>query len=86
MLVIGRDSDAIWTLNLVSEYNGDNHFVVTCEHTGGHGLPPPEMNGDPPPVDVLFDFFLDHPYWMENGNSPYIAGGLPAEFPSYCSL
>ena len=72
--------------NLIGEYKGDNHFVVQCEHTGGHGVPPPDMAGNPPPFDALFEFFLAHPYWFENGNSPYITDGLPADFPTYCSM
>jgi predicted esterase len=72
--------------NLVGEYRDDGHFVIECEHTGGHGSPPPENPGDPPPYDVLIDFFLSHPYWLGDGESPYHATGLPDEFPSYCSL
>ncbi|MBL4684052.1 MAG: hypothetical protein JKY37_05645 [Nannocystaceae bacterium] len=72
--------------NLASEYAGDGHFVLRCEHTGGHGVPPPDVPGDPPPFDVLFEFFLAHPYWVDNGNSPYLTEGLPPEYPSYCAL
>ncbi len=73
------------SLNLVSEYRNDNHFVIACEHTGGHGAPPSDDGGDPP-YGILVDFFLEHPYWLGDGESPYTATGLPEAFPDYCSL
>ena len=73
------------SLNLVGEYRDDDHFVIECEHGNGHGSPPADDGGDLP-YEVLIDFFLDHPYWLADGESAYEATGLPDAFPSYCSL
>ncbi len=64
----------------------DGHFVVTCEHTEGHAMPPME-----PPVKgqttfyALWQFMLDHPYSLDAGESPY-EDGLPDFFPEWCGL
>ncbi len=72
------------SLNYIDHLRGDGHMVVTCEHTGGHGVPVPDQAGDPPPFEAIFDFILDHPYW-DPGGSPYQDSGLPDSFPSYCT-
>jgi len=55
----------------------DGHFVVGCNHGGGHTVP----GGGP---KFAFDFLLQH-VWKD-GASPLQAGGLPATFPKYCSV
>ena len=82
MLIINFHEAA---LNYINHLSGDGHFILQCEHTGGHGLPPPDMDGDPPPFEVLFEFVLNHPYWYHSGMSPYI-GDLPENLPSYCGI
>jgi hypothetical protein len=72
------------SLNLVGEYRDDDHFVIECEHNNGHGSPPEEGGVDP--FEVLMNFFLEHPYWLGDRESPYNDSGLPDEFPSYCSM
>lgn len=52
------------------------HFAFLCNHGGGHRIP------DGAQASVI-QFFFDHPYGTDP--SPY-AGGLPAGFPSYCTL
>jgi hypothetical protein len=66
---------------------GDNHFVVTCTHMSGHGLPP-----IPPPPDggtflaPMYEFLMDHPYGLPPKTSPYQQTGLPSDYPSWCQI
>lgn len=71
------------SLRYIDELKGDNHFLVRCEHSGGHGAPPPEPGETEPPFAVIFEFILDHPYWLD-GTSPLQAEGIPPHWPSYC--
>ena len=46
---------------------------------------------DPPPdggtrFRGLWQFFMDHPYGLEPGASPYFDTGLPVDVPSWCSI
>ena len=34
----------------------------------------------------LWDFFLDHPYWLAPGESPYNETGLPDAYPDWCAI
>ncbi|MBC8073758.1 MAG: hypothetical protein IAG13_35890 [Deltaproteobacteria bacterium] len=67
------------SLNLVGDYTGSGHFTLRCEHTGGHGLPPP---GDGDPLLTALHFVRNHPYWLD-GESP-LDMGLPSFYPSFC--
>ena len=67
------------SLNLVGNLSGSGHFVLRCEHGGGHGVPPV---GDGDPLNTALDFIRNHPFWL-NGESP-LDMGLPAFYPSYC--
>ena len=73
------------SLNYISRLEGDGHYIVECQHDQGHGAPPPDAGETEPPVDAIFDFVLDHPYWYE-GDSPYEDDGPPDNLPSYCDL
>jgi len=69
---------------LEQELVQDGHFVLECVHNCGHALPPFE----PPPGESgfapIWEFPLNHPYWLEDGASPYL-DGLPANLPPWCS-
>jgi len=67
------------SLNLVGELSGSGHFVLRCEHMGGHGLP---AIGDGDPLRTALHFIRNHPFWL-NGASP-LDMGLPDFYPSYC--
>lgn len=65
----------------------DDHFVVQCTHDRGHALPPVERPaGGGTRFRALWQFFLDHPYGLAPGASPYLTAGLPAAMPSWCSI
>jgi len=52
-------------------------FSLDCNHGGGHSIAP---NGQ----DAAWQFMQDHPY--KTKPSPYVAGGIPKSFPSYCKI
>jgi hypothetical protein len=64
----------------------NGNFFVECIHNCAHAEPPL----DPPPgmsqYGGLWRFALDHPYWLEDGESPYLATGLPASMPTWCGI
>ena len=61
----------------------DGHFFIECIHNCGHGQPP--FDGAATATAPLWQFMLDHPYWLEDGQSPY-QGGLPDEMPDWCGV
>jgi len=78
--------------NLEAELEADNHFLVECVHNCTHATPP-FGGADPalPTYAPTWEFFLDHPYWLEDGQSPYpdyvaAMGGLPPAWPQWCSI
>lgn len=77
----GADFDRA-SRNLGAALTEGGHFVQECIHNCGHAAPPIDpMVGLP----VLWRFALDHPYWLEDGESPYLASGVPEGTPSWCS-
>jgi hypothetical protein len=52
-------------------------FAVDCNHGGGHVQAPPDL------LAAGWEFMKAHPFGTKP--SPY-AGGLPADFPSYCKI
>ena len=64
----------------------DGHFVIECVHNCGHAIPP----FDPAPGESAFrpmwDFLLNHPYWLAPGDSPYLQPGLPDFYPTWCEI
>jgi predicted esterase len=71
---------------LETALDADGHFILECTHNCGHALPP----FDPPPpgatpLDFLWSFALDHPYWLPKGASPYQTSSPPG-MPSWCGL
>lgn len=62
---------------LFSEFlRGDGHFVVECDHGGGHTIPPNVFS-------AMWEFFEAHPKGLEP--EPFLSG-LPSSFPSYCVI
>lgn len=63
----------------------DGHFLVECQHNCGHSVPPVEAPEGMSQFAPLWEFVLDHPYWLAPGESPY-ASGLPPSFPAWCGI
>lgn len=65
----------------------DGHFIVTCTHDRGHMLPPLVAPGPgESKFAFVWNFFSDHPYGLAPATSPWIAAGLPASAPSWCTI
>ena len=71
---------------LESALDAEGHFYVECIHNCSHAEPPLV----PPPGEskyaMLWQFVLDHPFWLRAGESPYQVTGLPASFPPWCAI
>jgi poly(3-hydroxybutyrate) depolymerase len=63
------------TLNYAAELHADGHFVVLCDHGGGHTIPPEGM-------DVSAAWLPIHAYGEA---SPYADGDLSG-LPDYCAV
>ena len=71
---------------LESGLTAGGHFVVECRHNCGHVEPPLEP---PPGVSKyagVWQFALDHPFWLGAGQSPWLTRGLPAALPAWCAI
>ena len=62
------------------------HFVEECIHNCNHSTPPFEVPEGMTDFAPLWDFLLDHPYWLKPGESPYNVNGLPPSMPSWCAV
>lgn len=71
---------------LEDELTRDGHFLVECVHNCGHAEPPFETPAMLSKYAGLWDFVLDHPYWLKAGESPYKTSGLPSDMPSFCAI
>ncbi|MCC6555953.1 MAG: hypothetical protein IT372_23580 [Polyangiaceae bacterium] len=72
--------------SLEAGLSSGGHFFLECVHNCGHAKPPLDVPAGAPAFAPLWRFFLDHPYWLNAGNSPYIPDGIPAELPSWCAI
>ncbi len=72
--------------DLESHLTSDGHFFVECVHNCGHSIPPLDDVSTISPVDAVWQFALDHPYWLPEGTSPYQNGTLPSAFPDWCGI
>ncbi len=74
------------TKDLEANLTMDGHFLIECQHNCGHGVPPIT----PPPglsrFDGLWSFAFDHPYWLSDGDSPYLTDGFPPGVPEWCAI
>lgn len=62
----------------------DGHFFIECVHNCGHSQPP--FDGSLSTYSGLWQFVLDHPYWLKDGTSPYSQSGLPSDMPAWCGI
>ena len=65
--------------NDLTYLNDLGHDVIKCDHGEGHTAPVTGFGGT-----QVVEFLQDHPRGVVN--SPYVLDGLPADFPSYCSV
>ncbi|MEZ4340942.1 MAG: PHB depolymerase family esterase, partial [Sandaracinaceae bacterium] len=69
--------------NLGAQLEANGHFVEECVHNCGHAAPPVDPAIGLP---LLWRFALDHPYWLRDGESPYLAAGVPEHTPGWCAI
>ena len=62
------------------------HFLVECTHNCGHVEPPLDAPPGESKYAGIWEFALDHPYWLAEGQSPYLTQGLPPALPSWCAI
>ena len=74
------------TSNHLEDYlTEDGHFFVECIHNCQHAEPPSDEDAQTK-YAFLWNFIFDHPYWLEDGKSPYLYEGLPDTFPYWCGI
>jgi predicted esterase len=93
MVLWGGPNDTCIALNfentsadLESELTADGHAVVECVHNCGHAQPPFEAPDGQTPYTGMWQFFLDHPYWLDPGESPWSVEGTPEALPQWCDM
>lgn len=62
------------------------HFILECVHNCNHSTPPFPVDPGETAFAPLWDFFLDHPYWLAPGQSPYVDFGIPEGMPDWCAI
>ncbi len=64
----------------------DGHFFVECRHNCGHVEPPLDTPPGESKYAAMWEFAMNHPYWLAAGQSPYLDSGLPASMPAWCAI
>jgi predicted esterase len=88
----GPDDTCVIDFDLTSRdleegLDADGHFVLECIHNCAHGQPPFDLPMAMTEFEPLWLFALDHPYWIDAGSSPWLAGGgTPPQMPSWCAM
>jgi predicted esterase len=73
--------------DLGGRLDDEGHFVLECIHNCAHGQPPFDVPMAMTEFEPLWMFALDHPYWLEDGSSPWLdGGGIPPDMPTWCSM
>jgi len=71
---------------LETAMTADGHFLVECRHNCGHVEPPLTPVAGESQYAGMWQFALNHPFWLPAGQSPFIAAGLPASMPAWCAI
>jgi S-formylglutathione hydrolase FrmB len=64
----------------------DGHFFIECKHNCGHVEPPLTPPMGESKYAGMWEFAMDHPYWLAPGESPYKTEGLPPTMPEWCAI
>ncbi len=82
---VGMDF-SVASRSLEDALGNDGHFMVECRHNCGHVEPPLEPTNGESKYSGMWEFALDHPFWLPTGTSPYLTEGLPAGMPAWCAI
>jgi hypothetical protein len=72
--------------DLETNLKTNGHFLLECIHNCGHSVPPFVAPMGETQFHSLWQFGLDHPFWLYPGESPYGDNGLPADLPPWCGI
>ncbi|MCB9582512.1 MAG: hypothetical protein H6717_36080 [Polyangiaceae bacterium] len=76
----------VLSLTLEQNLTQDGSFFLECIHNCAHAEPPFEPPAGYSKYAGLWQFALDHPYWLPKGYSPYTSQGLPVSVPPWCGI
>jgi predicted esterase len=76
----------VTSMDLENNLQNDGHFVLECIHNCTHAAPPFEAAAGETAFAPLWKFVLSHPYWLQDGESPYLASGVPEDMPDWCGI
>lgn len=62
------------------------HFFVECIHNCKHGEPPIAPPAGVSKYAPIWEFFLQHPFWLKPGQSPLQVNGWPNAPISWCGI
>jgi predicted esterase len=82
---LGMDFSVAST-SLETSLAADGHFVIECKHNCGHVEPPFETPMGESKYAGMWEFALNHPFWLPAGQSPFLQKGLPTTMPSWCAI
>ncbi|NVB78453.1 MAG: hypothetical protein HOV81_08685 [Kofleriaceae bacterium] len=82
---IGMDF-SVASRSLEDALSADGHFFIECKHNCGHVEPPLDAPPDLSKYAGMWEFALNHPFWLPAGTSPFQQTGLPPSLPSWCGI
>jgi S-formylglutathione hydrolase FrmB len=82
---IGMDF-SVASRDLETGLEADGHFFIECRHNCGHVEPPLVPAPGESKYAGMWQFALNHPFWLPAGQSPFLDHGLPADMPSWCGI
>jgi pimeloyl-ACP methyl ester carboxylesterase len=96
MVLWGGDMDFCIAINFANtskqlemDLEANGHPVVECIHNCTHATPPLDPPPDMPDLPIFactWEFMLAHPYWLDDGYSPYAQfDAMPSPFPEWCA-
>ena len=64
----------------------DGHFFIECKHNCGHVEPPLDAPPGESKYAGMWAFALNHPFWLPEGQSPFLTSGMPSTMPQWCGI
>lgn len=77
---------SVTSMDFESHLQDEGHFVLECIHNCMHSAPPFSVADGETAFAPLWKFVISHPYWLQDGDSPYLASGVPADMPEWCGI
>jgi predicted esterase len=74
------------SMDLENNLEKEGHFVLECIHNCTHAAPPFEVADGDTAFAPMWRFVISHPYWLQDGESPYLTSGVPEDMPEWCGI